>query len=76
MKIFKTIQFYAKTADRFAAVFTDVKGNTFETDGYPPKFLDKYCDGVNLEIDLETGQILNWKKPSDEDIEEYIEKNN
>lgn len=63
------ISFFGKTSDRFHAIFSDSEGNNFEVDGYPPKFLGS--DGINMSIDLETGQILNWKKPSQDDLEEY-----
>lgn len=32
-----------------------------------------YGDYIILDIDLDTGKILNWKAPSAEDIEEWIE---
>ena len=31
-----------------------------------------YGDYLILDIDLETGQILNWKKPTREDLERYV----
>jgi len=31
---------------------------------------EHYGDYVELQIDLETGQIMNWKKPSRKVIEE------
>jgi hypothetical protein len=59
----RTIKFYAKTADCFcASVYEDGKQVGQEYDGYPPSFLGH--DGVSLEIDLDTGECLNWKKPS------------
>jgi len=71
MSKYKTIRFYGKTSDRFNGSFTDEDGNEKEFDNYPPKFIGR--DGVSMEIDLETGQILNWKPPTDEDIEDYLE---
>ncbi|EPE1462305.1 hypothetical protein ACSGR4_001908 [Morganella morganii] len=38
--------------------------------GYVPDFFpgDHYGDYLLLNIDVETGQITNWKKPTPEDI--------
>jgi hypothetical protein len=42
-----------------------------EKDGYVPKNLGiGGGDFVDLEIDVETGQILNWKALTNEDIQE------
>ena len=70
MAKYKTIAFFGKTADRFGGDFIDNEGIAHEFDGYPPAFLG--YDGISLEIDLETGQILNWKAPTDEQIENYL----
>ena len=41
-----------------------------EHNGYVPRFLPgNGGDYVNLEIDLETGTILNWKKLISSDIQ-------
>ena len=37
---------------------------------YPPRFIGN--DGIKLSIDLETGQILNWTPPTDEEIDDYL----
>lgn len=64
------ISISAKCSDLFSA--TLYKDNAFagEYDGYVPKFFpgDHYGDYVQLDIDIETGQILNWKKPSASDL--------
>jgi len=41
-----------------------------ESNGYVPEWMpgDHGGDYVCLTVDLETGQILNWEKPSDEDL--------
>jgi hypothetical protein len=72
MSKFKTISFYAKCSDLCGGNIVNDSQNTFEFDGYPPKFLGD-GNGINLEIDLETGHILNWKKPSDDDIVEFLD---
>ena len=69
------IKFYSKTADCFNGEFLDQEGATlFEIDGYPPSFLGD-GDGIELEIDLKTGQIIGWEPPLAEDLdEEYAEQ--
>lgn len=44
----------------------------FEYSGYVPDFFpgNHYGDDIQLEIDLESGKILNWKHPTKKDIEE------
>lgn len=70
MSKYKTIEFFGKTSDLFGGSFTDENGKEHEFDGYPPQFIG--YDGVSLKIDLETGQILNWNPPTDEEIDEYL----
>jgi hypothetical protein len=43
-----------------------------EHDGYVPALMpeEHFGDYVELQIDLETGKIMNWKKPSRKVIEE------
>jgi hypothetical protein len=67
----RTIQFYGKTADCFSCVIKeDGKQIGKEHEGYPPLFLGS--DGISMEIDLETGQIQDWRKPDEDEIEELI----
>jgi len=35
---------------------------------------DHYGDYLILNIDLETGQITNWRKPSAEAIESFVKR--
>lgn len=37
---------------------------------------EHYGDYLILEIDLDTGQIKNWKAPTAKQIEEWINKDN
>ena len=65
----KSISFYAKCSDRFGCSIKEDGEAVGRYEGYPPAFLgDPHRDGINLEINIETGQILNWKKPSEEEI--------
>lgn len=64
-----------KCSDRFCATLTDGNGNVLkEHDDYVPEFMpgEHYGDYVELDIDIETGQILNWKKPSKKLLEQFI----
>jgi len=49
-----------------------------EYDGYVPDFMPgkHYGDYIILEIDAATGKILNWKPPTDEEIEEVFAPKN
>lgn len=60
----KTFSFYGKTSDCFGGTIKENGKIIAEIDGYPPTFLG--YDGIELEIDLETGQILNWNAPNEE----------
>ena len=57
----------AKCSDLCWTEYTDKDGNKTESDGYVPKNIgiDDYGDYVDIDIDMETGQILNWKPVSD-----------
>jgi len=70
------ISITAKCSDSFFANLYDDNGNHLkEYDGYVPKFFpgNHYGDYVNLEIDMSTGQILNWTTPTEDEIKEFIE---
>lgn len=69
---FKTIKFYAKCSDLFMGTLTHENGNEIEHDGYPFGFLGD-GNGISMEIDLKTGQILNWVAPDEENIRELVD---
>ena len=66
----KVIKISAKCSDLFSASLYD--GNKeigHEYDGYVPNFFPgEHYDYVTLNIDIETGKILNWKKPTNNDL--------
>ncbi len=72
----KTLSIYCKIRDRFTYSIKDEQGEPIHTQdhGYVPGFMpgDHYGDYVILDIDLDTGVVTNWKKPSAEQIEEAI----
>ncbi len=72
----KTIKVHVKVCDRFCGALVDSDGqevlnieNTYVPDWFPG---DHYGDYLILDIDLETGQILNWKSPSVAAIEDFL----
>ena len=60
----------AKCSDLCWTEFTDSKGNKTESNGYVPKGIgiDEWGDYVVLDIDMKTGQILNWKPVTDAQV--------
>lgn len=72
----KTIQIHAKCSDCCCATLLDQDGNEIlDHDGYVPSFMpgEHYGDYIILDIDLDTGKILNWVPPTAEQIEEWME---
>ena len=75
----KTIHISAKCSDLFSAFLRDGDKIVGEYDGYVPAWLpnqqtEHYGDYVILEIDIETGKILNWKKPTQAQLKETFKK--
>ena len=72
----KTIHICGKTSDMCAVILEDDKGVVvFENEGdYVPSFFpgEHYGDYLVLDIDVATGVITNWKKPSQETIKQWI----
>lgn len=75
----KTLQLCLKVRDEFTASLLDQDNQTIhiQDEGYVPRFMpgEHYGDYVMLDIDLETGQITNWKKPSAKEIQDWISSN-
>lgn len=71
----KEIRVHIKVCDRFDGAFVDAQGETLrDYEGYVPDFFpgEHYGDYLILNIDIETGLILNWKKPSPDDLQQFI----
>ena len=68
-----TVRVNVKVGDRGFYEFISTDGTSLKElqDDYVPDFFpgEHYGDYLILDIDLETGQIKNWNKPSVEDIE-------
>ncbi len=73
----KTISISAKCSDLCSVMFINEKHETVgERDGYVPDFMpeDHYGDYVMLDIDVETGKILNWNPPTQLELQAAIDK--
>lgn len=72
----KTLKLHLKVTDSFAAVLESSTGTEIfnQEDGYVPDFMpgNHYGDYVILDIDIDTGQITNWKTPSADEIQTWI----
>ena len=65
----RVLRICAKCSDMFSAnLCEDGKHKTYG--GYVPDFFpeEHYGDYVELKIDIDTGMILNWKKPNKKDL--------
>lgn len=63
----------AKCSDMFcASLVVDGKQVGEDYDGYVPNFFpgDHYGDYVQLNIDVDTGKIINWKVPPQVELNE------
>ncbi len=72
----KTLKIHLKICDEFSAQIADQDGNIIgeQEDVYVPDFMpgEHSGDYLILDIDLDTGQITNWKKPTTEQIEAFL----
>jgi hypothetical protein len=72
----KILQLYLKVSDRFSATLLSATGTEIfgQDDGYVPDFMpgDHFGDYVILDIDIDTGQIVNWEKPTSEQISKWV----
>lgn len=72
----KTLRIHCKVTDRFTYGLIDSDGAEVyaQDDGYVPSFMpgQHYGDYIILDIDIDTGSITNWSRPTAEQIEEAI----
>jgi hypothetical protein len=73
----KTLKIHCKVCDDFTASLHDQTGAEIcgQQDGYVPGFMpgEHFGDYVILDVDIETGQITNWKKPTPQKLQEWID---
>lgn len=71
----KTLKLHMKVCDEFEGTLCDQDGDSLKVySGYVPGFFpgQHYGDYLILDIDIDTGQITNWKTPTASDIEQFI----
>lgn len=72
----KTLKIHLKVSDCFSAQLVSDKGELIheQEDGYVPSFMpgDHYGDYVILDIDIDSGQVTNWKRVTAEAIQEWM----
>lgn len=70
----KVLKICAKCSGLFHAQLIEDGEEVSTHDGYVPSFMPGNHDGdyVELDIDIETGQILNWKKPTASELKEQL----
>ena len=70
----RQININAKCSDLFAASYYKDNKYIGEYDGYVPQFMpgQHYGDYVTLQIDADTGKIINWKAPSEAQLTEVF----
>ncbi len=71
----KILKIFMKVRDEFSADLFDDKGVVIheQEDGYVPGFMPEGGgDYLVLDIDIDTGTIINWKVPSGEQVAEWV----
>lgn len=72
----KTLKIHAKVRDSGSYTLLDADGQVLRDadDCYVPDFMPgkHFGDYLELDIDIDTGQITNWQVPTKEQIEEFI----
>jgi len=72
----KVLKIHIKVCDGFQADLVSDKGESIhnQEDGYVPSFMpgEHYGDYLILDIDVDTGVVLNWQKPSVSQIQEWM----
>lgn len=75
----KVMKIHIKVCDEFACQIVDQDGAVIKDyEGYVPSFMpgENYGDYLILDIDLDSGMILNWEPISPRTMEEFIRKEN
>lgn len=70
----KTLRVSAKCSDMFTAQYDGKDYDGYVPEWFPHPNTSHYGDYVILEINPETGQILNWKKPTATQLNETFKK--
>lgn len=70
----KVLKIHAKPCDAGNYTLMDTQGEEIhDHDGYVPSFFPGGGgDYIEFDVDIETGQILNWKAPTAKQLEKFI----
>ena len=70
-----TLRICAKCSDLCTSELIDDNGVYLrDSDGYVPSLMPNGGgDYVDIEIDIETGKIMNWEVPTQEQIDQFID---
>jgi len=70
----RILQICGKTTDLFSAKLIEDGTETANHYGYVPSFMpnEHYGDYIELDIDIDTGMIVNWKKPTKKELKEQL----
>lgn len=71
----KVMKLHIKVCNRFEGDLVDKDGDVLKSyEGYVPGFFpgQHYGDYLILDIDIDTGVILNWVTPEAEEIEQFV----
>lgn len=73
-----TIQICAKCSDLCSVTLLDQGDEIASKDGYVPDFMpgEHYGDYIMLDIDSDTGKILNWKTLTVKALKEWARRDN
>lgn len=75
----KTVEVHCKVRDEGCYTLKDQDGAQIaqRSDDYVPGFFPGQHDGdyLILEIELETGRVVNWQRPSPSDVQEAFKLN-
>ena len=73
----KVLVVHCKVRDEFCGAICGADGDVIKEfeDAYVPDFMpgDHFGDYIILKIDIDTGQILNWVRPSEAQLIDCIE---
>lgn len=73
----KVLSIHIKVRDEFAAQLLNDKDEVLrDYEGYVPEFMpgDHFGDYLMLDIDIDTGKILNWKVPNQDQLEMFLKE--
>lgn len=69
----RVMRIVAKCSDMFSAELEGKDYSGYVPDWFPNPTEDHYGDYVQLHIDLDTGKILNWKKPTEKQLKDAFD---